>query len=96
MPRITVNGRIIEVPEGRTILEALDDLGLLMNGVDIPHYCWHPKLPVDGSCRLCQVEVEGAPRLQIACNTPVTEGMAIRTSAPRSGRASRFRSKNQT
>jgi NADH-quinone oxidoreductase subunit G len=79
MPRITVNGRIIEVPEGRTILEALDDLGLLMNGVDIPHYCWHPKLPVDGSCRLCQVEVEGAPRLQIACNTPVTEGMAIRT-----------------
>jgi len=79
MPRITVNGRIIEVPEGRTILEALDDLGLLMNGVDIPHYCWHPKLPVDGSCRLCQVEVEGAPKLQIACNTPVTEGMAIRT-----------------
>ena len=79
MPRITVNGQIIEVPEGRTILEALDDLGLLMNGVDIPHYCWHPKLPVDGSCRLCQVEVEGAPRLQIACNTPVTEGMAIRT-----------------
>ena len=79
MPRITVNGRIIEVPEGRTILEALDDLGLLMNGVVIPHYCWHPKLPVDGSCRLCQVEVEGAPRLQIACNTPVTEGMAIRT-----------------
>ena len=79
MPRITVNGRIIEVPEGRTILEALDDLGLLMNGVDIPHYCWHPKLPVDGSCRPCQVEVEGAPKLQIACNTPVTEGMAIRT-----------------
>jgi NADH-quinone oxidoreductase subunit G len=79
MPRITVDGRIIEVPEGRTILEALDDLGLLMNGVDIPHYCWHPKLPIDGSCRLCQVEVEGAPRLQIACNTPVAEGMAIRT-----------------
>jgi len=79
MPRITVNGNVIEVPEGRTILQALDDVGLLMNGVDIPHYCWHPKLSTDGSCRLCQVEVEGAPKLQIACNTPVQDGMAIRT-----------------
>ena len=48
-----------------------------MNGVDIPHYCWHPKLAIDGSCRLCQVEVEGAPKLQIACNTPVRDGMVI-------------------
>jgi NADH-quinone oxidoreductase subunit G len=79
MPRITVDGNVIEVPEGRTILQALDDVGLLMNGVDIPHYCWHPKLSTDGSCRLCQVEVEGAPKLQIACNTPVQDGMAIRT-----------------
>jgi NADH-quinone oxidoreductase subunit G len=79
MPRITVDGNVIEVPEGRTILQALDDVGLLMNGVDIPHYCWHPKLTIDGSCRLCQVEVEGAPKLQIACNTPVQDGMAIRT-----------------
>jgi NADH-quinone oxidoreductase subunit G len=54
-----------------------------MNGVTIPHYCWHPKLSIDGSCRLCQVEVEGAPKLQIACNTPVEEGMAIRTDSER-------------
>jgi len=79
MPKITVDGKILEVPEGRTILQALDDAGLLMNGVDVPHYCWHPKLSIDGSCRLCQVEVEGMPKLQIACNTPVQEGMAIRT-----------------
>jgi NADH-quinone oxidoreductase subunit G len=79
MPRITVDDVEIEVPEGRTILQALDDVGLLMNGVDIPHYCWHPKLAIDGSCRLCQVEVEGAPKLQIACNTPVRDGMVIRT-----------------
>jgi len=83
MPRITVDGNVFEVPEGRTILQALDDLGLLMNGVSIPHYCWHPKLSIDGSCRLCQVEVEGAPKLQIACNTPVEEGMAIRTDTER-------------
>jgi NADH-quinone oxidoreductase subunit G len=79
MPKITVDGKILEVPEGRTILQALDDVQLLMNGVEIPHYCCHPKLSIDGSCRLCQVEVEGMPKLQIACNTPVQEGMAIRT-----------------
>jgi NADH-quinone oxidoreductase subunit G len=50
-----------------------------MNGVDVPHYCWHPKLSIDGSCRLCQVEVEGCPKLQIACNTPVQDGMVVRT-----------------
>ncbi len=83
MPRITVNGEIVEVPEGKTILQALDDVGLLMNGVEIPHYCWHPKLSIDGSCRLCQVEVEGMPKLQIACNTSVQEGMAIRTDTER-------------
>ena len=79
MPRITVDGIEFEVAEGRTILQALDDIGVLMNGVDIPHYCWHPKLTIDGSCRLCQVEIEGVPKLQIACNTPVAEGMKIHT-----------------
>ena len=73
----------LEVAEGRTLLQALDDVGLLMNGVDVPHYCWHPKLSIDGSCRLCQVEVEGLPKLQIACNTPVQDGMVVRTQARR-------------
>ena len=79
MPKLSVDDVEYEVQEGRTILQALDDLGLLMNGVDVPHYCWHPKLPIDGSCRLCQVEVEGFPKLQIACNTPVKDGMVVRT-----------------
>jgi NADH-quinone oxidoreductase subunit G len=87
MLKITVDGKPYEVEEGRTILQALDDYGLLMNGVDIPHYCWHPKLPIDGSCRLCQVEVEGIPKLQIACNTPVTDGMEIRTKNERIDKA---------
>ncbi|TFG96928.1 MAG: 2Fe-2S iron-sulfur cluster binding domain-containing protein [Myxococcales bacterium] len=83
MPRITVDDQTIEVPEGLTILQALDAVGLLMNGVDIPHYCWHPKLSIDGSCRLCQVEVVGMPKLQIACNTLVADGMEIRTRTER-------------
>jgi NADH-quinone oxidoreductase subunit G len=87
MPNITIDGVDYEVAEGRTILQALDDLGVLMNGVDIPHYCWHPKLSVDGSCRLCQVEVEGIPKLQIACDTPVKDGMVISTKSDRVKRA---------
>lgn len=83
MPRISIDGTEYEVAEGRTILQAIDDLGLLMNGVDIPHYCWHPKLAIDGSCRLCQVEVEGLPKLQIACDTPVKDGMVVRTQTER-------------
>ena len=87
MPRITVDGKSYDVPDGRTLLQALDDLGVLMNGVDIPHYCWHPKLSIDGSCRLCQVAIEGNPKLQIACNTPVQDGMVVDTQSERVRRA---------
>ncbi len=79
MPTIQIDGKEYEVEQGRTVLQAIDDLGLLMNGVEIPHYCWHPKLSIDGSCRLCQVEIEGVSKLQIACNTLVRDGMEIRT-----------------
>ena len=87
MPRITIDGTEYEVGDGRTILQAIDDLGLLMNEVEIPHYCWHPKLAIDGSCRLCQVEVDDIPKLQIACNTPVKDGMVVRTRSDRVARA---------
>ena len=83
MANILIDGVQYEVADGRTILQALDDLGLLMNGVDVPHYCWHPKLSIDGSCRLCQVEVKGQPKLQIACNTTVANGMEVTTANER-------------
>ncbi len=89
MAKITIDGSEYEVADGRMILQAIDDLGLLMNGVDIPHYCWHPKLTIDGSCRLCQVEIEGMPKLQIACNTPVKDGMKINTANERVAKARR-------
>jgi len=87
MAKITVDGVMYSAQDGRTVLQALDDLGVLMNGVDVPHYCWHPKLSIDGSCRLCQVEIEGFPKLQIACNTPVKDGMVVRTDSERVRRA---------
>ena len=70
--RCEINNKEIAVPEGTSIIEAFKKLDQA-----ISHYCWHPGLSVAGVCRLCMVEVEGIPKLQIACNTKVTEGMKI-------------------
>ncbi len=72
MPKCTINGKEIEVKDGTSIIQAMRD-----NGMEIAHYCWHPGLSVAGVCRVCMVEIEGNPRVQIACNTNVTEGMKI-------------------
>ena len=70
--KCTINGQAIEVQEGTTIIEAFN-----ANQQAIAHYCWHPGLSIAGVCRLCMVEIQGNPRLQIACNTVVTEGMVV-------------------
>lgn len=72
MPKCTINGKELEVKPGTTIIQAMRD-----DEQRIAHYCWHPGLSVAGVCRLCMVEIEGNPRVQIACNTVITEGMKI-------------------
>lgn len=67
-----INGHEVEVSQGTTIIEAFKILEK-----EIAHYCWHPGLKIAGVCRLCMVEIEGNPKLQIACNTQVQEGMVI-------------------
>ena len=78
MPKLTVDGREIEVAPGTTVLQAA-----LSVGIEIPHYCWHPGLSVSGNCRMCLVEVEKAPKLQIACATEASDGMVVRTGTER-------------
>lgn len=78
MPKCTINGKEIEVSEGKTIIQAMQE-----NDLHIAHYCYHPGLSVAGVCRLCMVEIEGNPRPQIACNTVVTEGMKINNTSPK-------------
>ncbi len=78
MPNLTIDGKQVEVPAGTTIIQAADKLG-----IDIPRYCYHPALPVSGNCRICMVEVEKQPKLQIACYTPVADGMVVKTSSPK-------------
>lgn len=77
--RIVVDGAAYRVPAGGNLLAALDSAGLLSREVEIPHLCWHPKLSIDGSCGLCQVDVEGEASLQIACDTPVRDGLVVHT-----------------
>ena len=84
MPKCTIDGRELEVPAGTTVIQA----GLMV-GIEIPHFCWHPDLPVDGNCRMCLVEIEKMPKLQIACNTLVTEGMVVRTRSEKAVEAHR-------
>jgi len=74
MPSVTIDGRAVSVAEGTTVIQAAEQLGVF-----IPRYCYHPALSIAGNCRICLVEVEKFPKLQIACNTPVTEGMVVHT-----------------
>ncbi|HXG64170.1 MAG TPA: molybdopterin-dependent oxidoreductase [Blastocatellia bacterium] len=78
MPKFTLNDREIEAKPGQTILQAAQDAG-----IEIPHYCYHPDLPIDGNCRMCLVEVEKMPKLTTACTTVVTEGMVARSNNDR-------------
>jgi NADH-quinone oxidoreductase subunit G len=75
MPRVTVDERTIEVERGTNLIDAAARVG-----VQIPHYCYHPRLSVVGQCRMCLVEIEGMPKLQAACSTQVMrDGMVVRT-----------------
>ena len=72
MVSLTIEGRPVSVAEGTTILEAAKTAGIL-----IPHYCYHPGLPVAGLCRMCLVEVEKAAKLAPSCATTVAEGQVV-------------------
>jgi NADH-quinone oxidoreductase subunit G len=69
---LTIEGRQVTVPAGTSILEAAKHAGVL-----VPHYCYHPGLPVAGVCRMCLVEVEKAPKLAPSCATAVAEGNVV-------------------
>lgn len=77
--RLTVNGRELEAAPGEMLIAATDRAGIY-----VPRFCYHPKLSVAANCRMCLVDVAGAPKPMPACALPVAEGMEVET---RSGRA---------
>ncbi len=73
MVQVTIDGVVVAVPKGTTIIEAAKQAGVL-----VPHYCYHPSLPSPAVCRMCLVEVEKAPKLMPACVTTVAEGQVVK------------------
>ncbi|KDM67647.1 MULTISPECIES: NADH-quinone oxidoreductase subunit NuoG [unclassified Acidiphilium] len=74
MPKVTVDGLEIEVPNGYTVLQACEEAGK-----EIPRFCYHERLSIAGNCRMCLVEVEKMPKPVASCGQPVGEGMVIHT-----------------
>ncbi|MHC4957388.1 MAG: NADH-quinone oxidoreductase subunit G [Planctomycetota bacterium] len=75
---LTIDGREVTVPKGINLIEAAK-----YAHSEVPHYCYHPRLQVVGNCRICLVEVEGRPKLEIGCNTPASDGMVVHTANER-------------
>ena len=75
---LLIDNRPAVVKKGTTVLQAAAEIG-----VPIPHYCYHPGLSVAGNCRMCLVEIEKMPKLQIGCATTVAPGMVVRTRTER-------------
>ncbi len=71
---VSFDGRPIEVPKNLNLIDAAK-----LAGIDIPHFCYHPRLSVVGQCRMCLVEIEGIPKIQAACTTPLKDGLSVKT-----------------
>ncbi|HEV2596280.1 MAG TPA: NADH-quinone oxidoreductase subunit NuoG [Sphingomicrobium sp.] len=75
MPKVTVDGVEIDVPQGATVLQACE-----LAGKEIPRFCYHERLSIAGNCRMCLVEVKpGPPKPQASCALPAADGQEIRT-----------------
>lgn len=74
---LTIDGKQVVAKKGTLLVEAAKQVG-----VNIPVFCYHPKLKPVGACRMCLVTVEKLPRLQTACTTPVAADMVVHTNTP--------------
>ena len=74
MPKLTIDGKAIEVDPGLTVLQACE-----LAGAEIPRFCYHERLSIAGNCRMCLVEMEKSPKPIASCAMPAAEGMVIHT-----------------
>ena len=82
MIEIELDGKKVDVAEGSTVMHAADKAGTF-----IPHFCYHKKLSIAASCRMCLVDVEKMPKPMPACATTVTQGMVVRTKSDKAIKA---------
>jgi NADH-quinone oxidoreductase subunit G len=82
MIEIELDGKKVDIVEGSMIMHAAEKAGTY-----IPHFCYHKKLSIAASCRMCLVDVEKMPKPMPACATPVTQGMIVRTKSDKAVKA---------
>jgi len=71
---LTVDGKKVSAPAGTLLIEACKSVG-----IEVPSFCYYPNLSLQGACRMCLVKIEKMPKLQTACTTVISEGMAVTT-----------------
>lgn len=76
--QIEINGKACDAKPGEMVIQVAD-----REGIPIPRFCYHEKLPIAANCRMCLVDVERAPKPLPACATPVANGMIVRTQSER-------------
>jgi NADH-quinone oxidoreductase subunit G len=82
MPKLTIDGREVEVAPGTTVFQAAQQAG-----IEIPHFCFHPRLAIAGNCRMCLVEMEKSPKPVASCAMPAADGMVIHTESEKAKKA---------
>jgi ferredoxin len=84
MIELEIDGKKVVVREGRTVMDAANELG-----ITIPHFCYHRKLSISANCRMCLVDIEKSPKPMPACATLAMPGMIVRTASERARLAQR-------
>ena len=74
---LTIDGQSVQAPAGTLLINAAKQAG-----IEIPAFCYYDGLSLQAACRMCLVEVEKTPKLQVACTLPVAEGMVVQTDSP--------------
>ncbi|HLG98532.1 MAG TPA: NADH-quinone oxidoreductase subunit NuoG [Bryobacteraceae bacterium] len=74
---LTIDGKAVQVPAGTLVINAAKQVG-----IEIPSFCYYDGLTLQAACRMCLVEVEKTPKLQVGCTLPVAEGMVVHTDTP--------------
>ena len=83
MPKLTVDGIEVEVPQGATVMQACEAAG-----AEIPRFCYHERLSIAGNCRMCLVEVTpGPPKPQASCALPAADGQVVSTRSAKTQKA---------
>jgi NADH-quinone oxidoreductase subunit G len=77
MPKLTIDGKEVEVSAGLTVLQACETIG-----IQIPRFCFHERLSIAGNCRMCLVALKGSLKPIASCAMPAADGMVISTNTP--------------